>query len=113
MVYVVLCCRVGECKAKVHFTDVLAFVVCIDELLKTIRDVLPELVRITGLEFLRHAILRLDDVELGFLISQDDLTDSQVSASHIQSKESSGLVSIREGHAPSWVHWLYGISFNF
>lgn len=96
MVYVVLSCRVREGKSKMHIGRMLAAMVRLNELLEAVCNILPKLIGFASLELLGHAILGLDDVELGLFISQNDLADPKIGSAHVKSQEGSSLVAIWE-----------------
>jgi hypothetical protein len=106
MVYVVLSCGVGKGKTEIELLEILVRVMRFDELLKTVGNVFPELIRIAGLKLLWHSVFGLNDIELGFFLGKNNLANSQVGSTHIQGEECTSLVTCGKGHAPSRVHWL-------
>ena len=108
LVDVVLRGRVGESETKGQVVNdlVAVAVVSLDELVEAVGDVVPELIAVSGLELLGHAVLGLNDVELRLLVGQGDLTDTEVGATHVECEIGACLVAIGEGHDPCWVHGL-------
>lgn len=106
MVDVVLRSRVGEGETQRQMGQFLILVVSLKELLKTIGDILPQLVRGACPELIRQAVFRLGDVECTLPVRQTDFTDTQVGATHVQGQEGSLFVAIGEAHTPGHVHGL-------
>lgn len=104
VVDVVLAGGVGEGETEGKLVELLALVVVLNELLQAVGDVTPKLVGVAGLELLRHAVLGLDDVELSLLFGKVNLANTEVGATHVKGKESTGLIAGREAHAPGRVH---------
>ena len=106
MVDVVLRGRVGESETQRQMGQFLILVVSLEELLKAVGDILPQLIGGAGPELIRQAVFRLGDVEATLLLRQTDFTDTQVGATHVQGQEGSLFIAIGEAHTPGNVHGL-------
>ena len=64
MVYVILRGWIGECESEMELIQLLVVMVGLNKLLEAVCNVLPELICITCLQLLRHAVFGLDDIKL-------------------------------------------------
>ncbi len=84
-VNVVLRGWVGKGETQRQCSNVLAVtMMSFEELVKTVGNVLPELIALASLELLGHLVLGLNDVELGLLFGEGDLADAKVGAAHVE-----------------------------
>lgn len=99
--------RVGEGETQRHLVKVLVLVVELDELLQTVRNVLPELLGGTRPQLVGHSVFGLGDIEGTLLLGQGNLANTQVGAAHVEGQVGSLFVAIGEAQDPGDIHGLF------